>query len=232
MGEGIANKRWTPSQKQHLKNSRITGTRHLIQGAFTHAESLSSYIGASAVGYYDHNHSASLTESSPKGDDFLATLCQDWEAESEKITQLDGVRNVCLRIGLVLGKDGGALAKMKPPFKLGLGGKLGSGTQWMNWIHLEDLTDIIVSALTNSNMKGIYNAVSPNNVTNAQFTKSLGKVMNRPTLFPVPALILKLILGEMSQLLHQGNNVIPERLEKEGYSFQYDDLESALNHSL
>ena len=231
MGEGVANKRWTTTQKKKLYDSRVLGTRNLVEGVLSHAPGLSFFLQASAIGYYDHAIEGPLTESAPGGTDFLSHLCKDWEAEGAKVKQIQSLRYVCFRIGIVLG-DGGALSKIKVPFLLGVGGQLGSGKQWMNWIHLEDLTRLMSEATHNESFKGTYNAVSPNNATNKQFTKALSNVLRRPALFRVPSVALKLVLGEFSQEVLRGGNVSSKKLQELGVKFKFPDLDESLEAAL
>ncbi|RAP38751.1 TIGR01777 family protein, partial [Candidatus Marinamargulisbacteria bacterium SCGC AAA071-K20] len=171
MGEGVANKRWTKKQKQKIKQSRVQGTQNLMDGAKEHAKKLRVVVSASAIGYYDHLQEATLDEESPASQGFLGNLCQNWESATKTISKNASVRMVILRIGVVFGQGGGALSKMIPPFSLGMGGQIGSGKQWMNWIHLEDLASLIATSIKNEKYTGIYNAVSPENIQNKQFTR-------------------------------------------------------------
>lgn len=231
MGEGVAEKRWSDTQKQKIYDSRIVGTRYLLAGAKKHAKSLKTFISASAIGYYDHTKPGPLTVASDPANNFMGKLCQDWEKEATAISQMKGVREVRVRIGVVIG-NGGALAKMVLPFRLGLGGKLGSGKQWMNWIHVHDLVRILTTALENPSYHGVYNAVSPENVTNEEFTQKLGKALKRFTPFSVPKFALRLLLGEMAIVLLQGQEIRPSRLLDVGFVFEYDDLDAALGEAL
>ena len=225
MGENLAAKRWSPRQKKKLRDSRIAGTRHFLD-SLNHR--LKFFISAGAIGIYPVNQYESITEETPPGDGFLSELCQNWEKEVKKLQLCD--RMVQLRIGVVLEKGGGALKKMLTPFRLGLGGTIGSGRQMMSWIHLDDLVKIIVSAVENDSYQGVYNAVAPNPVSNKEFTKALGKALRRPTLFPVPAAILNMLMGEMSQLLLGSQKILPQRLLDQGHSFLYPNMEDALKN--
>jgi uncharacterized protein len=229
MGEGIADKRWSTAQRKRLRDSRILGTRALVRGAIAHAKHLSAFICASAVGYYDSAETGDVTEMRAPGSDFLAQLCVDWETEAQGISKIMGVRELRLRLGMVVG-PGGAIHKLRPLFLWGLGGKLGDGRQWMNWIHRDDVVQILLTALDDDTYFGAYNAVSPDNVSNAQFTRALGRTLKRPTLFWVPGLFLRLFLGQMATVLLNGPHVVPDRLLKNGFSFRYSRIENALEH--
>jgi len=231
MGEGIADKRWTPTQKKVIQDSRIKATSALVVGAITYAPHLQVMISSSAVGIYDHRISP-LSEDSPFGQDFLAEVCQDWEDSAVAIRTLPQVREVRIRTGVVLSKDGGALSKMSRPFLMGLGGKIGSGTQWMNWIHIDDLVRIFVSALDDCKYAGPINAVAPDNVTNAVFSAQLASALSRPCLVTVPEFVLKLALGEMATILTQGGKVLPTALDRLGFQFLFPQLREALENCL
>lgn len=184
-GEGIADGRWSAKRKQALIQSRILSTRRLVNAMSYMRNKPKVFISSSAIGFYGSREDELLDESSNKGHGFLSEICQHWEDECLRANDL-GIRTIAFRIGMVLGHDGGALDKMLPPFKCGVGGNLGNGSQWMSWIHIADLVNMIIYALENPNVKGIYNAVSPNPVINKKFTKIFGKALNRPTLFTVP----------------------------------------------
>ena len=231
LGEGVAEKRWSTAQKQKIRDTRLIGTRHLVSGAIKHAKTLKTFISASAIGYYEHSEPGDKTEASPSANTFMGKLCFDWETEAKKITALSQVREIRLRIGVVLG-NGGALDKLKLPVNLGLGGTIGSGKQWMNWIHITDLCRLISLALDSSKFQGPYNAVSPKNCTNKSFIKTLGRCLKRPTFFWVPSIMFKLLLGEMSTIILQGQRVQPKALENTGFKFINDSLKSALETSL
>lgn len=231
MGEGVAEKRWSHAQKQRIYNSRVVGTQYLVDGAKQYAPKLSAFITTSAIGYYDHTVDKALDENAPSSDSFLSKTCQDWEDSAKTIQSNSNVRFVCFRVGVVLG-DGGALSKMKDPFLMGLGGQISSGKQWMNWIHRDDLSTLFVSAAQDVSFKGTYNAVSPGNVTNKVFTKALGKALCRPTLFRVPKIALKLLLGGLSQELLEGQKVIPQALLNKNFDFKFTTIEEALEKAL
>jgi hypothetical protein len=192
----------------------------------------STFVCASAIGFYGERGSEEMTESSVPGSGFLPEVCRDWEAAAAEAEEL-GIRVVRVRIGVVLSTQGGALAKMLAPFKLCAGGIVGNGKQYWSWIGLSDLIHILEEAITNTALRGAVNAVSPNSVTNREFTKVLGKVLRRPTLFPLPAFVAKILLGEMADdLLLGSTRVVPEVLNRSGFEFQYADLEACLRHEL
>ncbi len=229
-GDPIAEGRWTSIKKERLRTSRIAATGHLVstlQGLKTPPKVL---VCASAIGYYGHREDEILTESSSCGEGFLATLCQEWERESMR-AQETGTRVVCVRIGVVLAKDGGAMKKMLLPFKLGLGGRLGSGRQWFSWVHVDDVVGLLQHAATCPDLQGPLNAVAPEPVTNRQFTRSMGKALFRPTLFPAPAFGLRLALGEMADaLLLASQRVHPVQAHKTGFTFEHPQIDGALAH--
>lgn len=226
-GEGIADRLWTKKRKQKLLDSRINITEQLIAYVARARQKPSVMISGSAVGYYGSNSGSELDETTDNPDDFAQQLCKQWEAAAEPVRK-HGVRLCILRTGLVIGNDGGFVKRMLLPFKLGLGGRLGDGKQWMSWIHKDDLIAIIELLLTSSDLEGNFNATAPEPVTNADFSLCLAKNLKRPAIFPVPAIVLKLLLGEMSQLLLGGQKVIPERLTEQKFRFQFESLDSAL----
>ena len=230
-GEPIA-ARWTADRKQHILESRVQSTR-LLAGALARlAPRPRVLVCASAIGYYGDRGDELLREESAPGTDFLAGVCREWEAACAPAAQA-GIRVINLRTGIVLSTKGGALPKMLPPFRLGVGGVLGSGRQWMSWIALDDLLAAYQFALTNDTLAGPVNAVAPNPVTNRNFTKTLGRVLRRPTIFPVPALVIGLLFGEMGRSVLLGSQrVEPARLSAAGFRFQYAELEPALRHLL
>jgi uncharacterized protein (TIGR01777 family) len=226
-GEPVA-QRWTDAAKQKIRASRVDGTRFLVQALSTLSRRPATLVCASAVGIYGSRGDEVLAESSPAAQGFLAEVCQEWEQQAELAHAL-GIRVVKLRIGIVLGAHGGALARMLPPFKAGFGGPLGSGQQWMSWIHLDDLAGLIRYAVERP-IEGPVNATAPGPVRNSEFTKTLASTLRRPAFFPVPAFALKLLFGEMSELLLASQRVLPGAAESAGYQFQYRDLSAALKN--
>lgn len=226
MGENIGGKRWTPEQKKKLRESRVDATQNLIRLIETErTKPLEFFISASAIGVYPVNSSHTLNEESREGHTYLATLCHDWEQPLASLTKTK--RKVIIRTGVVLEKDGGALKKMLPPFSLGLGGPISDGNQMMSWIHLDDIVALYMSAATNENYQGVYNACAPQPVCNFDFTKALGEAIHRPTLFPVPTLPLKIAFGEMSTVILDSQAVVSKRLSEAGFAFKYPTIESA-----
>lgn len=227
-GQGITDKRWTPNVKKQLRESRLLTTRKLID-IIQHARKKPAlFISGSAVGYYGLQRDQMLDEHSSGDNSFASKLCTDWELEAQQVEVL-GIRTCYLRTGIVLGKNGGALAKMLPAFKMCLGGPMGNGEQWMSWIHIDDLTRIIVTIINDATIKGAVNATAPTPVTNKKFTSTLGHVLKRPAFIPMPAFILKLLLGEMAEeLLLSGQRVLPKKILDAGYKFQFAILDDAL----
>ncbi|MDF0750636.1 TIGR01777 family oxidoreductase [Marinobacter sp. 71-i] len=226
-GEGIADKRWSDTRKQALRDSRIQLTNTLTSVIRSWESKPEALVSGSAVGFYGDQGSQRVTEQTPPHDEFTHHMCSDWEQEALAL-EADGVR-VCLsRTGLVVGPGGGFLQRMLLPFRFGLGGRLGSGEQYMPWVHRQDVVEALIWMAESETAKGPYNVVSPNPVTNRQFTKCLAGVLGRPAIFPAPAPVLKMAMGEMSRLLLTGQMAIPERLEAEGFRFQYPDLSPAL----
>jgi uncharacterized protein (TIGR01777 family) len=226
-GEGIAEKRWTERQKELIRSSRIDSTQAIVKAIAKAKEKPKFLINASAVGYYGSRGDETLSEDSTPGKDFLARLCVVWEEEAKK-AQDHGVRVALLRTGIVLAKGKGALAKMVTPFKLFVGGRLGSGKQWMPWIHIEDEIGLILFLIQNAAAQESFNATAPNPVTMDEFCKVLGKVLNRPSWAPVPASALTLLLGEMADMVLAGQRALPKAAEKLGYSFKHPTITEAL----
>jgi uncharacterized protein (TIGR01777 family) len=227
-GENISAHRWSESFKQRIRDSRVKGTRLISETLARLTNKPRTFICASAIGYYGDRGDETLTESSPPASDFLAQVCREWEAACQAARDA-GIRVVNLRIGVILSADGGALAKMLMPFKLGLGGKIGSGNQYMSWVALDDVVGAIKFALTHDSLSGSVNVVSPHPSTNAEFTKTLGRVLYRPTLLPMPAFAARVAFGEMADsLLLSSTRVSPQALTQAGYSFQYPKLDAAL----
>jgi uncharacterized protein (TIGR01777 family) len=227
-GVGIGDHRWTDEHKRAVLDSRVKGTQ-LLSEALAALEHKPVFVSGSAIGYYGNRGDEELTETSAPGDDFLASICTQWEAATGAAEDA-GLRVVHLRTGIVLSKGGGALKQMLTPFKLGIGGKLGSGRQWFSWIHIDDEVGSILHALTNVAVRGPLNAVSPNSATNAEFTKALGRALHRPAVVPVPAFGLRVLFGrEMADtMLLSGQRVLPKVLARTGYAFSHPDLDAAL----
>ncbi len=225
-GAPIFDVRWTEVRKQLIRKSRINLTEQLVACMARMTIKPELLISGSAIGYYGDQGDCVLTEQSEVKQNFSQQLCTDWEEAAKEAEQLD-VRVCIIRTGLVLG-DGGLLNRMLLPFRFGLGGRLGNGKQWMSWIHLQDWLSIAEKMISDNSMSGAYNATAPNPVTNAEFTRVLAKTVNRPALFPLPARLLTVLLGEMSSLVLGSQRVLPERLQAQGFSFKYVDLASAL----
>jgi len=227
-GENIASGRWNTAKKSQIRQSRVQSTQILARALANAEKKPRVFVSASAIGYYGDTGETLLREQSPAGDDFLAEVCQAWEAATQPARDA-GIRVVNLRIGVVLSKTGGALAKMLTPFRLGLGGRVGNGRQYWSWIALPDLVGVIRHALTCDALEGPVNTVAPAPVTNAEFTRILGRVLGRPTLFPLPAFMARAMLGEMADaLLLSSTRVSAEKLQQSEYRFEYPELESAL----
>jgi uncharacterized protein (TIGR01777 family) len=226
-GAPVVGGRWTKDRKALLRSSRIDTTRGVVSAIAKMDKRPQVLLSASAIGYYGNRGNEVVTEESAPGSDFLAELAKEWENEAVKAEEL-GVRVVLLRFGIILAKEGGALPKMLLPFEYGLGGKLGSGRQWTSWIALEDVVAIIDAALRNDSWKGPVNLVAPQPLRNADFTKSLAKVLHRPAIFAAPAFALRLAMGEMAETLLGGARVTPQVLEQHGYRFHYANLDEAL----
>jgi uncharacterized protein len=230
LGENIADKNWDDEQKKKIYNSRIDGTARLVEGMARLERKPKAFVSTSAIGVYGDRRDEEISESSNPGEGFLAHVCRDWEREALKASEL-GMRVGIMRVGVVLGRGGGALAKMLPIFKLGFGGPIGSGQQYMSWIHVEDLAGMYIDCLKDEGCKGVYNATSPYPATNYEFTKALGKVLKRPTLAPAPAFALKVAFGEMSSMLLTGQKVIPTKFKERHFRYRYPTLEMALKET-
>ncbi|MGV8960472.1 MAG: TIGR01777 family oxidoreductase [Stenotrophomonas sp.] len=226
-GEPLADGRWSATRKQEFRDSRIGGTARLVQWMARQSQCPKVLISGSALGYYGTRDDTALDESAAPGDDFSAQLCRDWEAEAIKAETL-GVRTCRVRTGVVLERDGGALAKMLPPFRLGAGGPMGDGRQWMSWVHRQDLVRLLQWLLETNTAYGAYNGTAPEPVRNADFARALGKALHRPALLPTPAFALKLAFGEMSELLLTGQRVVPAHALAEGFKFNWPTLDAAL----
>jgi uncharacterized protein (TIGR01777 family) len=229
-GEPVA-QRWTPEAKRRIAESRSKGTRNLVSALARMPRPPEVLVSASAVGYYGAREEEELTESSAPGAGFLPDVCIDWEAAAGRASDA-GIRVVELRTGIVLGADGGALKQMLPPFRMGVGGPLGSGRQWMAWIHIDDLVRLIAFAVENRGASGALNAVAPEPVRNADFTRALGRVLHRPAFMPGPAFALKLLYGEMAGMLLGSQRVMPEKTLASGFHYQHPSLEEALRNVL
>lgn len=231
-GESISGGRWTPDKKRRIRDSRVAGTRLLCEALGSLTIPPRTLVSASAIGFYGNRGDELLNESSPGGGGYLADVCAEWEAATAPAREA-GIRVVLLRFGVVLALEGGALARMRLPFQLGVGGILGSGRQYMSWIALDDAVGAICHALVTEELEGAVNAVAPDPVTNWEFTKTLGRVLRRPTLLPMPAFAARLAFGEMAdELLLASARVFPGKLLKSGYRFRAPRIEGALRHLL
>jgi uncharacterized protein (TIGR01777 family) len=225
-GEPLFGRRWNDAVKAEIRRSRVEGTRKLVDALKASAQRTKVLVNASAIGIYGDQGERLLPESAKSSVDYLAEVCTAWESEAERASEL-GVRVVKLRIGVVLGA-GGALKQMLPPFKLGLGGPIGSGAHWMSWIHIDDLCGMILHALRDETVSGAVNGVAPGACTNKDFSKALGRALSRPAFFPVPPFMLKLMFGEVATVLTASQRCVPERALKSGYAFKYADIDGAL----
>lgn len=230
-GESIGEGRWNTEKKTRIRESRVRGTRNLVKALESLAERPKVLVSGSAIGFYGDRGAEVLDESAAPGTDFLAEISQAWEAEAGRARDL-GIRVVTSRTGIVFGASGGALKKMLPPFKLGIGGRLGSGRQWMSWIHLDDLVGLLLHAAQTSEINGPMNGVAPLPVTNQEFTKTLASVLRRPAIFPVPKLALRVAIGEFASFLLASQRVVPRVGERTGYRFRYPTLAEALRDIL
>lgn len=231
-GESVSALRWTDEKKAAIRSSRVDGTRSVVDALAKLKSRPKVLISGSAVGFYGDRDDEILTESSTSGDNFLAKTCREWEAESRRAEDA-GIRTVLLRTGVVLSKDGGALATMLLPFKMGVGGVIGDGKQWMSWISLDDEIRAIEFVLEHEEVRGAVNLVSPNPVTNQEFTSVLGEVLYRPTFIPLPEFAVSMLLGEMGdELLLSSTRAVPARLEQLGFEWQFPALKPALEHAL
>ncbi len=226
-GEPIAEKRWTSTQKQSILDSRKLGTQKIVEAINQAAVKPQVLINASAIGYYGTSETAKFDETSPAGTDFLAKVCQEWETAAQAVTA-SGTRLVILRLGIVLGENGGALGKMLAPFSAFVGGPIGSGKQWFSWIHRDDVVKLIIKAIIDTQMQGVYNATAPHPVTMQDFAQTLGTVMSRPSWLPVPNFALEALLGEGAIVVLQGQQVVPTQTLAKGFEFGYSTLTPAL----
>ncbi|PZD72067.1 Epimerase family protein [Acaryochloris thomasi RCC1774] len=229
-GEPLFGERWTANNKQEIIASRKLGTEKIVEAIAKADAKPSVLINASAIGYYGTSETATFDETSASGDDFLAQVCQSWEAAAQSVKDV-GTRLVIVRIGIVLGK-GGALERMLPPFQLFGGGPVGTGRQWFSWVHRDDLVSLIIKALTENQMAGVYNATAPQPVRMNEFCSTLGKVINRPSWLPVPGFALELLLGEAAQVILTGQNVQPQNTQASGFRYQYPQVKQALTQIL
>lgn len=225
-GEGIFNRRWSPEFKELMTSSRVKSTANVVAGIAA-KKTCKTLVNASAIGFYGSTGPEELTEQSPAGNDTLAHICLAWEKAAESAAAHD-CRVAIVRIGVVLDASGGALGKMLTPFKMFVGGPVGSGQQYMSWIHHEDLVGLIQFALANSQAQGPINATAPRPVTNQEFSKALGRALHRPSFLPTPAFALRLALGEVAELITKGQRVLPQRALELGYKFQFADIDTAL----
>jgi uncharacterized protein (TIGR01777 family) len=229
-GEPIAEGRWTPERKQEILNSRQLSTQKIVEAIAQANPKPAVLVNASAIGYYGTSETATFDETSPSGDDFLAQVCQAWEAEAQKVKDT-GTRLVILRLGIVLGM-GGALAKMIPPFQLFAGGPIGTGRQWFSWISRDDLINLILFSLSNPNIEGVLNATAPNPVRMSELCQTLGQVLHRPSWLPVPAFALEALLGDGAKVVLEGQQVLPKTTLSKGFNYQYPTLKPALEEIL
>ncbi|HEX8175166.1 MAG TPA: TIGR01777 family oxidoreductase [Pyrinomonadaceae bacterium] len=231
-GEPVAEGRWTEEKKRRIRESRVQGTRVLAEALAKLEQKPSVLLSASAIGYYGSRGSEILTEESAPGDDFLARVCRDWEEATTPAVEA-GIRVAQMRFGVILSEDGGALAKMLTPFKLGVGGRLGSGEQYMSWISLDDVVGVIDFLLEKGSLSGPFNTVAPQPVTNREFTEALGEALSRPTFLPAPKFALRAAFGEMADVaLLASQRVEPARLKSSGYVFRHTELRAALRDIL
>lgn len=230
-GESLFNGRWNSAKKEKIRSSRVESTRRLVAGIASCAEPPKTLICSSAIGIYGDRGPETLSEASAPGHDFLAGVCEAWEREAMR-AQDYGVRVVCIRTGVVLGKGGGALAQMLPLFRMGLGGRLGSGHQYMSWVHIDDLVGIMLHTAEQEGVSGPVNGVAPGAVTNREFTRTLAQLLHRPALLPVPGLALRLALGEFATVLLASQRVVPEKIGQAGYRFVFPTLKEGLDDIL
>jgi uncharacterized protein (TIGR01777 family) len=230
-GEPIAARRWSAQVKHDIRASRVDTTRNLVEAMRTAAKKPRVFVCGSATGYYGDRGDEELPESAPPGDTFLAEVCVAWEAEAARAGEL-GVRTVSIRTGIVVGRFGGVIAKMLPLFKLGLGGPLGSGRAWFPWVHIHDLCDLILHVIDREDARGAYNGTSPGVVRNAEFARTLGRVLSRPAVLPAPKIALRIVLGEVAEAMTESARCVPERALASGFRFQHAGLEGALRNVL
>ncbi len=229
-GEGVA-QRWSAAAKRAIRESRVSGTRNLLAGLARAQRSPRTLVSSSAIGYYGSRGEEPLDEDAPPGEGFLQGVCVEWEAEAAKASEL-GARVVCVRTGVVLHRDGGALATMLPPFRLGIGGPVAGGRQFVSWIHRDDVVGIYAAALEDARWSGPVNATAPEPVTNRELSRALGRALHRPAVLPVPGAALELLYGEMAEIVTQGARVLPAKPLVLGYEFEYPQLEQGLAAAL
>lgn len=227
-GAPIAEERWTAERKQILRDSRILGTEKIVEAIGMTDPKPQVLVNTSAIGYYGTSETGEFDETSPAGDDFLAKLCVEWEQRAQAVSQY-GVRSVILRFGIVMG-DGGAIAKMIPPFKMFAGGPIGSGQQWFSWIHIDDLVNLILFALRQSQIQGTFNATAPNPVRMNDLAATMGNILHRPSWLPVPSFVLDALLGDGAKVVLEGQKVLPTKTLDTGFKFQYSTLKNALEN--
>lgn len=230
LGENVA-QRWTERARAAIRDSREVGTRNLVAGLRAAQPAPAALVSASAVGYYGPHGDEIVDESTPPGDDFLATVCVAWEREADGAAGL-GMRVVKLRTGVVLDPDGGALAKMLPPFRLGVGGPVAGGRQYLPWIHVDDLVALYLRAVDDADWSGAFNASAPEPVTNRDFSRALGRALHRPAIAPVPGLALRALYGDMAEIVTEGQRAVPRRALEGGHQFTRADLDEALRDVL
>lgn len=231
-GESVFGLSWSDAKKKAIRDSRVDGTRSVVEAISRLKARPNVLVAASAIGFYGDRGDEEMTESSAAGDTFLAEVSKEWESEARRAEDA-GIRTVLLRTGIILSKDGGALGTMLLPFKLGIGGVVGSGRQWMSWISIDDHIRVINYAIEYENVRGAVNSVSPNPVTNGEFTKTLGEVLYRPTILPLPSFAVNMVFGEMGDaLLLASTRVVPKRLEDAGFEFKYPELKTAIEHAV
>ena len=229
-GAGVADKRWTNARKQEIIDSRTLSTQLIADYLSKHQHTISNFISASAVGFYGDRGNEVLTEDATNGTGFLAEVCQLWESETEKISQL-GISVSKIRIGIVLSKDGGALPKLDFPIKFGIGAYIGDGEQFVPWIHIDDLCHIFIHLLEHKNLHGTYNGCAPDIKTNKEMSETIASVLHRPFIpFPAPGFILKTVMGEMASMLLMSNNCTSDKIKQTGFTFQFPTLKSALEN--
>ena len=230
-GINLFSKRWNESFKKAVLESREVSTKNLVEAINSCANKPEVFISASGIGYYGDCGETLLVENSPKGNDFLADVCEVWESESRKIGEY-GIRNVQIRTGLVLSLEDGALKQMLPPFKFFIGGPLGNGKQWSSWLHIDDIVGIYLHAIDSKNLSGAVNAAAPNPVRMKEFAKTLGKALHRPSIFPVPKFVLKIVVGEAAEVVTASQKVDAQKILNSGYKFKFPDLYNAFQNLL